>query len=482
MDIFGTLGVGSGLDTQALVRDLVAAQRAPATQALDRRQERVDARISALGQFRSALSALSSALTQRIGSGSVSARPFVSDPSVLALAVGPGQTIPTQSVRVDALATAQTLIGASVPDSAAPIGEGTLTIRFGGITGVAGTGEPAGFTPGAVPDLVVTIGPGQSSLTGIRDAIASAAVTAGAPLSASIVNDAGGARLVLRGDTGEAAGFVVETADAPLASFRFQTGTAPGLSRSVAAGDARILVDGVPLRRTANSFSDAIPGARVTLLKAEPATPVTVSAARDTEELKAVVRDVAAALDELSGIGRELSRGQTATASAGALAADGTTRRVLQTLGGLVTQSLYAAPEDTPARLSDIGVTLTREGAIRIDEARLARAAEDHPAAIEAIVRTLGEPRGLLSLGGPLARMEAQLAEAVDGRFGQPSALRREADAIARDRTALEARMARFEEATRRQFSALDQSVGRTRDLERFLQTQIDIWFGTRDR
>jgi flagellar hook-associated protein 2 len=479
MDIFGTLGVGSGLDTQQLVRDLVAAQRAPATQALDQRQARVEARISALGQFRSALSALSSALTQRIGAGSVSAQPRVSDATVLSLSVGPGQSIPTQSVRVDALAAAQTLTSGSVPDSSASIGAGTLRIRFGT---VAGTDAPTDFSAGTVPDLVVTIGPAQSSLAGIRDAIASAAVAASAPLAASIVNDAGGARLVLRGQTGEAGGFLVETTDASLAAFRFQPGEAPGFSRSVAAADARVVVDGVPLRRATNSFNDAIPGARLTLLKAAPSTPVTVSATRDPEELKAVVRDVAGALDELTAIGRDLSRGQTATASAGALAADGTTRRVLQALGGLATQPLYEAPAGTPSRLSDIGVTLTREGAIRIDEARLARAAEDSPAAVEAIVRALGEPRGFLSLGGPLARMEAQLSEAVNGRFGQPSALRREADAITRNRAALEVRMARFEEATKRQFQALDQSVGRTRDLERFLQTQIDIWFGNRDR
>lgn len=480
MDIFGTLRVGSGLNTQQIVRDLVAAQRAPAVEVLDQRQARVEARISALGQFRSALSALTSALSDRIGSGSVSAVPRVSDQSVLTLTVSPGHTIATQSVRVDALATAQTLSGAPVADQGAEIGEGTITIRFGQVDGDA---EPTGFTPGDVPDLVVAIGPGQSSLAGIRDAIASAAVAAGAPLSASIVTDADGARLVLKGATGAVRGFLVETSGSTaLEAFRFSTSGASGLTRNVAAGDARIAIDGVSLRRPTNSIADAIPGARLTLLKSAPDAPVTLSAARDPEELKAVVRDLAAALNELSGIGRELSRGANATASAGALVADGTTRRVLQSLGGLVTRPLFDAPGGAPSRLSDIGVTLTREGAIRVDEARLAQAVESNPAGIEAIVRAVGERRGLLTLGGPLARMEAELSQAIEGRFGQPSALRREADAIARDRATLDVRMARFEEQTKRQFQALDIAVGRTRELERFLQTQIDIWFGNRNR
>jgi flagellar hook-associated protein 2 len=480
MDIFGTLGVGSGLDTRTLVRDLVAAERAPATQVLDQRQARVEARISALGQFRSALSALTSALAQRINAGSVSAQPRVSDPSVLSLSVAPGQTLAAQSVRVDALATAQTLTAAPVADAGATIGTGTITIRFGT---VAGTTEPTGFAAGSVPDLVVAIGPGQASLTGIRDAIASAAVSAGAPLSASIATDPAGARLVLRGATGEGAGFTVETSgDAALEAFRFAPGGASGLTRAVAAADARVTVDGVTLRRTSNSIADALPGARLTLLKAAPGEPVTISAARDPQELASVVRDVAGALDELAAIGRDLSRRGSATAPAGALVADSTTRRVLQSLGGLVTRPLLDGPEGTATRLSDIGVTLTREGGIRVDEARLARAAEDSPGAIEAIVRALGEPRGILSPGGPLARMEAELSQAVNGRFGQPSALAREADAIARERAALDQRIARFEEQTRRQFQALDTAVGRTRDLERFLRTQIDIWFGNRDR
>jgi flagellar hook-associated protein 2 len=473
MDIFGALGAGSGLDTATLVRDLVAAQRAPLQQLLDDRQARVEAKVSALGQFRSALDALNGALTQRISDGAVSATPTVSDPSILAVRLDPGVTLPSQAVRVKTLAAIQTLASAPVADPSAVVGQGTLTFRFGT---VAGTAAATGFTAGAVPDLAVTIGAANDSLTGLRDAINDAAAQAGAPVQAQILADSDGSRLVLRGAFGAASGFTVEASGAPgLQAYAFTVGGG-SLNRTAVATDAEVILDGVTLKRPSNNVSDLIPGARLTLLKAAPDTAVTIAAERSTAEMAQVVRDVAGALSELVGIGRELSRGAGSAASAGALVADSTTRRVIQGLGSLTTRPLIAANGTAPRTLAELGITTTREGSISVNEGRLQAAVRDHPAAVESIVRALGEAPSFGSAGSPLRQMATQLAEAQAGRLGQPTALQRESQDIARQRLQLDDRMTRLQTNLTRQFQLVDVAVGQSRAIESSLKLQIDIW------
>lgn len=479
MNILGSLGAGSGIDMKTLVRDLVRAQREPQVALLDRRQERVEARISALGQFRSALDALNSALVQRVQAGSVSAAPRVSDPTILGLQVAPGVALAPQAIEVRALAAAQTLASASRPDPGAPVGQGTLTFRFGT---VAGTGPATGFTPSTTPDLVVTVGPGDDSLTGLRDAINAAAGAANAPVVASILTDVDGARLVLKGRNGAASGFTVTAGGDPaLDDFAFTVGGG-GLSRTVVAADAEIVRDGVTLRRPDNRVTDLVTGATLTLLRAAPGVTVSFAAERSQAELAAVVRDLGGALSELLGIGRELARGGNATSGPGALVADSTTRRVIQSLTTLTTRPLVAPEGDAPTRLAELGLRLTREGAVQVDEARLQQMIADHPAAVERMVRALADQGSLFTPGGPLRQLSVQMAVAVDGRAGQPTALAREAQAIARARADLDTRMERLEAALTRQFAGVDTAVGRSRATQTFLQQQIDLWFANRPR
>ena len=476
-NIVNSLNAGSGIDVKALTDSLVAAERDPRAKLLDERQARVDARISAMAQFRSGLDGVVSALDTRIRSGALSGIPIVSDSSVLGLAITPGATVRRQQIEVRALAQGQTLSSAPIADAAAPVGQGSLTFRFGS---VAGTGAATGFTPGTTPDLNVTIGPDRDSLTGLRDAINDAAAQAGVALEARILSDATGARLQIRGASGEAAGFVVETSGDPaLDRFAFSVGGGggggAGMDRTQQATDARIAIDGLELRRPANRITDLVPGATLTLTRAAPGQPVTIEAQRDPAELAQSVRDVAQTFNELRAFGRELSATGVGGGSVGALVSDSTTRRVMQRLGGLTSEALIPANGTQPTRLADLGLSVDRTGAFILDEARLTRMASEQPAAVEAILTALTSRQTFLSPGGPLRQMAAQF-RAAEGSASQPSALQREARAITTERTLLDARMARLRDSYTRQFTELDRAVGQSRQLRTYLQQQIDLW------
>ncbi len=473
-NLIASLNAGSGLDTRGIVNELVDAQRAPRLKLLDARQARVEARLSAAGQFRAALDALVGALDRRLASGALSGIPRISDPTVLSISLAPGATLPRQSIEVRALARPQTLAGAPVTDPASPLGAGTLTIRFGT---VAGETAATGFTPGLRPDLVVDIDAADSSLDAIRRAINDAAARGDAPVQAQIVSDAGGARLLLRGGFGAGNGFVVEVSGDPgFDSLAFGPAVSGGLARTQAAGDAVLALDGLELRRPGNSIADLLPGARLSLARAAPGTPVLVEAARDPAELAQSVRDIAGALNELQALGRELSAADPASGSAAALAADGATRRVLQALGALTGQALLAPDGAAPTRLADLGLTRDRAGQFIVDEGRLARAVEQAPARVEAMLAALNGAGGPGRAAGPLRALAGSFRLAVQGRPGEPSALTREAQAIARERSQLEARTDRSREALTRQFALLDRAVGQSRALQAYLDQQIALW------
>lgn len=477
-NIVNSLNAGSGIDLKALTDSLVAAERDPRVERLDERQARVDARISALGQLRSGLDGVINALDSRIRSGVLSGIPSVSDPSVLGFTVTPGATVRRQQIEVRALAQAQTLSSAVITDAAAPVGQGTLTIRFGN---VAGTGAATGFTPGTAANLVVEVGPDRDSLTGLRDAINDAAAAAGAQIEARIVSDSAGARLQVRGASGEAAGFVIEASGSPLLNrFAFAVGGMGGMERNQAAADARVALDGLELRRASNRITDLVPGATLTLTKAAPGQPVAIEAQRDARELGQAVRDLAQTFNELRAFGRELSASGIGGASAGALASDNTTRRVLQRLGGLSSEPLIPANGTAPTRLADIGLSVDRTGTFIVDEARLSRATSEQPAAVEAIITALTARGSATRPAGPLRQMAEQF-RSLEGRPGAPSALQREARAIAADRALLEARMERLRESYTRQFAELDRAVGQSRQLRTYLQQQIDLWTNRND-
>lgn len=427
-----------------------------------------------MGQFRVALDALVGALDSRVASGALSGIPAISDPSILSVRVDPGATLARQTLEVRQLARGQTLASAPVADAAGPVGQGTLTFRFGS---VVGTSEATGFTAGALSDLVVAVGPADDSLTGLKNAINDAAAVAGAPLQAQLVTDAQGARLLLRGGLGQETGFVVTSSGAAeLEAFAFGQGISGGLSRTQTAADALVAVDGLELRRLANAISDLIPGARLALLKAAPGTFVSLEAERDPAELAQAVRDIAGALNELAALGRDLSAAEPATGSAGALVADGATRRVLKGLGALPSRVLLPGAASGPVPLNEIGLTLDRNGAFRVDEARLARAVADTPAAVEALVGAMNARGSAGAPPGPLRQLSLSFGEAAQGRFGQPTALQREQQAIAREKVALDLKTDRTRETYSRQFAALDRAVGQSRALQAFLTQQVDLW------
>ena len=181
--IVSALGVGSGIDTKALIDALVGADRDARTKPLKARGDLLTARISALGQVQSSLQGIATSLAARVTSGVLGLVPGSSDPAIAVERRGTGPaTAFSAAVSVTALAAAQRLVAAPLASAAVPVGEGVLTIGFGRRTDLGG--GAFSFAAGVLPSVDIVITADNNSLSGLRDAINAA----NAGVSASIVS------------------------------------------------------------------------------------------------------------------------------------------------------------------------------------------------------------------------------------------------------------------------------------------------------
>lgn len=175
----GILGIGSGIDIDSIVKALVDAEKAPKTQQLDRLEKTTTSRFSALGTLKGSLSGLQTAI-QNLNKPSLFETRTASSSSSGVLGASASSTAAAgkYSIQVQQLATGSKVGLKSVPATGSP------TFNSGKLTISAGSSS-----------IEVNVTASNNSLGGVRDAINAAGQSKG--ISATIVTDASGSRLVL---------------------------------------------------------------------------------------------------------------------------------------------------------------------------------------------------------------------------------------------------------------------------------------------
>ena len=172
------LGIGSGLDVNTLVAQLVAAERAPTQTRLDSREAEALSKLSALGSIKGALSVFQNALEPLKELVTFQGRTAVSaNSAVYTATAGPDAIAGRYAVEVSALAAAHKLRSAAYAMADTVVGTGTLTLSAAGET------------------FAVNVTNTNSKLVDIVDAINEA--PANTKILATIVNSVDGAHLVL---------------------------------------------------------------------------------------------------------------------------------------------------------------------------------------------------------------------------------------------------------------------------------------------
>ena len=376
-------GIGSNLDVSAIVSQLMALEQRPLT-SLARQEASYQAKLSAygtlngvLGQFQSALQAL--ATPQKFQALTAS----VADSAIMSASAGSGAVPASYAVEVLALATQQKLHSSAFTNTTDVIGSGTITIQYG----TYNSGANSFTLNGAKAAQSVTIDAAHNTLSGVRDAINAA----GIGVTATIVNDGTGNRLMLTSKDGGAANSLkITVADADLADTdqaglsrlaydpTLTAGAGKNLTQALAAQDASLKVDGILVTKPSNVVTDAIEGVTLNLTKASAlGVTTTLTVARDQNSIQASVGGFVSAYNSLNKTITDLTRYDAQTKQAGTLIGDGSVLRIQNGIRGLLGAPV-ASLNGALRTLSDIGVAFQKDGSLKLDASKLQGAISSH--------------------------------------------------------------------------------------------------------
>ena len=343
-------GLGSNLDVKSIVSQLVALERKP-LDTLKLQAATVQTKISAFGQIKSLVSTLSDTLGKLTSVTGWNAVTATSSNSTAVSVSATGGTLPTSfSVEVSVLAKAKATASAAVLPIGGAIGEGTFTL-----TPVTGSAVDINVT------ATDTISDVASKINGS---------TAG--VTATILSDASGERLLLRSKaTGVAGGFTLSVAD-----IDGNNADALGLSRLVVgttttttAVDAAATINGIPVTSSTNAFSTSISGVTFNALQVTTA-PVDIAISKDTSDVKKNIDAFVAAYNAINDILNEATKYDPATKGAGLLQGDSTALALQNSLRNAVQSVTTGSTVFT--RLADVGITQLRGGNLSVDSTKLA--------------------------------------------------------------------------------------------------------------
>ena len=466
MAVLSSAGIGSGLDVNSIVTQLIAVEQQPLA-ALALKEATFQSRLAGLGSIKGALTALQTVAATLAGSGTAQFRAVSSDASFLSSSASSSAVTGSYSVAVSQLAQAQKLIAAGQTGTTDAIGAGaatTLTFSFGTIAGgtlsTGGIYAGADFTAdtGKLP-LTVVIGSANNTLAGIRDAINAA----DGGVTASIVNDGSGTpyRLALSvDDSGAASSLKIDVSgEAAIGTLlAYDPEGTQNLSQTQASKNALLTIDGVPITSPDNSVADAIQGVTLTLAKITSGTPVTVTVARDANTL---TQTVAAFVNAYNGLNNALAsmtgKGAPLQGNIGALSLQ---RQVRNSIGGA------QVPGSALSVLSQIGVAFQKDGSLKFDATVLGAATASNPDAVSALVAAAGS-----RLGAVATSMLGSTGPIQSGTDGISRSIRD----IDTRRADMQRRLGATEVRLRAQFSALDVAMSSMSRTSAFLTQQFAI-------
>lgn len=454
-----SLGVGSGLNLQQLLSDLVSAEKKPIT-LIQQQQSAYKTKISAYGSISSKLSALQTAANALKSPLSLeSYKASSSDTAIASATTGVGAAPGSYNVHIGTLATAHSLNSTAVPDATAAIGTGTMRISVG------------------TSSFDITLDNTNNSLNGIRDAINASASNTG--VSATVIQDVDGARLALTSkntgttnaisvavkETGTA-DFTVAGGDANnldntgLSSLAYVTGAATNLAQGQPAGNASLTINGISINSASNSLTTAIAGVTLNLNKTGDAT---ITVGRDIEGITKLVTNFVTAFNDFQSSTRALNAYDASTKTAGVLTGESASRSIITT----VTRSVQTTPSTVTGSydtLADLGISLNKDGTLAVDSSKLQTAISSDFTSVKSVLA--GYATATAAATSDLTSTSGTLTNRINGLNASVKLLGERADRMT-------LRLAAFEQRYRNQFVSLDTLVSQMNTTSSYLSQQL---------
>lgn len=501
-------GLATGLDTTALIEQLMQAERQPINR-LQTDKTYFNARAAALSQFEGKLEEFLSKIDKLDSATELQAKKTTLSSEDFFSAVADSEALPgNYQVEVIDLAQVQKSVSLGVTDkTAANFGLGTLTL-----------------TVGDNGPLEIAIDADNNSLEGIMSAINDA----DAGVTASIINDGTDSpyRLVLTGEdiatgfslssnlptyngdvtsltvggyanqdtmlfgsgtlslsTGDVTlsgesnsladirdainaqtttsatieddgngGFRLALTNGTITSTALTGGTgyeAPSLTTTQSSQQAHILVDGIDIYSDSNTLGEAIHGVSLNLTQAEEGTVTNLSVKLDEDTIKNQIKSFVEGYNDV--VSFVTGQSKTEAKSAGILVGDSGINNIRRHLQTLLTTRIGGSS------LSQLGLKTQKDGTIEIDDATLTEAVQNDLPGMTSLLAGDDTTEGIATR---FKNYLENITNDVDGLFaGRKESIDNNVKRIDKSIERMEMRLEKREQTLNDQFNALEQLI-----------------------
>lgn len=358
-------GVGSAassLDINNIVSQLMQVESRRKT-LLQRDEASQQVKLSAVGSLSSAMSSFQSALNSlKSSSNFQSIKATSGDSTVLTATASSSAATGTYSLEVTQLAKANMLASTAYTDTTTAIATGTLTIQVG--SGAA---------------KAITIDSSNNTLAGIRDAINKA----GADVTASIINDGTGNKLIMTANKMGASNTIKvtvasdsdgnDTDAAGLSNLMYDPAGTKRMSEIQTAQSATLKMGTLTITKDSNTITDVLPGVTLNLLKAQVGTPVSIGVSNDTSVVSANINKFVGEFNKLVKALKDIGGYDAATKKSGPLGGDSVIRQVETQIRSVVASTVPGLSSGINS-LSQIGISTKSDGTLSVDSTKLSTA------------------------------------------------------------------------------------------------------------
>ena len=352
--MFSIDGLVSGLDTSTIIEGLLSIQQSQLDRITAQKQQ-VLIKQTAFEGIESNVTALQAAADQLNSVANDLFSVFTatsSDESILKVAADSKAVPGNYQVSVNQLATAEQIASQAFSSPESLLTEGTISIQVG-------DRDP----------LDVTITSENNTLQGFAEAVNAA----NSEISATVINDGTGSRLLLTSsETGAENNITITNNTAASAGSQTQLDLSGPVVQ--AAADATITLGSgagaITVTRSTNIFEDVIEGITLDLQKAEPDDDVTISVARDNEPAKTAIEGFVTSYNAVMDYIDDQTGYDDETETAGLLLGDSATNTIRDQLRNTLSRTL-ANLDGKANRLSSIGITFDEKSRLQIESSKL---------------------------------------------------------------------------------------------------------------
>lgn len=455
-----SVGIGSGLEVDKIVSQLVELEKAP-LKGLETKAETITSRISTYAEIKSLTDTLNTAAA-KLSRDSAWNGVNISSSSSSVVGAMTGIAQPgSYSVEVSQLAQAQTSVignGAAATGFAkdAKLGAGTFTLTVGG------------------KDFAIDVTASDTLTT-----LATAINNKNSGVQATVVTNADGTqRLMMRSkNTGTDATFsIAATATDPNTTSILNSigkNEAGYYTVSQAAQNAKIKLNNVEVESTSNTFSDALPGMSLTVSSVST-SPALVSVVADTAGMKESIQAFVDAYNAINDKLSALTKYDAETGVTGLLQGDSTSVSIQNALRML---TMGVAKSGTAfTRLSDIGIQMQQGGNLSVNDTDLTKALTD----LDSLKSLFATKADSLGAGGGIA---VNFKSFTDGLLAYEGTLNSKTDSLesslkrnGEQQDKVTARASTLESRLLAQYTALDVKMASLNALDTYVTQQIASW------